>query len=111
MTRDLVPRQPLRVYRGWPQPHCQAEGCARTAAGHVVWLNRDHTRLNVNDVCAWHTWRLRPLGGALWYPWGRRPPVEQLLAAVNAELQRRRPPVFTYQFTYGTGTSTGNFRW
>lgn len=80
---------------------------------HVVfWITKDWTQLHNNVICARDAFLLKGIPGGLVFPQKYAPSQEQVLAQVNAEIARRRPPVqqVYYQMNFsGTTTSSFNF--
>lgn len=85
---------------------CQAAQCDVPPVDVVAYLSGDWSQLEVRPVCAGHVLALREIGSCALFPLNAVPPMETLLAAVNAELARRRPPTPVFQFT-GSTTGTG----
>lgn len=88
LTALALRQEGIRIRLPHPRP-CMAAQCQVPAAGHVIWLSSDWSTVNAREVCGGHVEALRNLGRCLLFPLDRAPSQERLMAAINAEIQRR----------------------
>ena len=97
---------------------CGANDCQLPAVGHVVWL--EPGQLRGEEICAWHTFRMKGHVRALWFALDTMPALEVLALRVEAHLEQQRQAQqmqrmqaqshFYYQGTgMGTGWNTSSF--
>lgn len=111
MTKDLVLYEPPCIRVVLPGPGgCEFSDCDNKDTHVVFWVSKDWKQLHNNLICARDAFLLKGKPSTMVFPQKYAPPQEWVLARVNEELARRRPPVMHYQMNFGTtGTTTFNF--
>lgn len=104
--------EPIRIRIRAENP-CQAAACEVPATGVIAYLSSGWRTVELRPVCTGHALALRSVGGCVVFPLKAVPPMETILAVVNAEIARRRqpPPSYAFAFNGGTTTGTATFTW
>ncbi|GAC1535071.1 MAG: hypothetical protein NVS3B1_29520 [Marmoricola sp.] len=107
--------EPVRIWISAPN-RCEAWDCPLESRAVVFYMSNGWSQLENRLVCMAHAEQCKRIGRCLVFHLTLAPPVEHVLAAVNAEIQRRQmaarqQQVYQQSFMYGgTGTgTTGSF--